>query len=168
METLLLTNPSTGEVFTVKLHKTTPRTVQRMLPFINKWPDPEQQFEQIALLLKTSPERFLELAKELPEVNSPAILALLENFVKKFRDSSEVMTDKEKSDVMNLLFPDSKNLMSKYTIASKILEAAIITDSIPEGVVINEDFWLDQEDMQPIVRAADFFRQKIKGWFNQG
>lgn len=168
METLQLTNPSTGEAFTVKLHKTTPRTVQRMLTYINQWPDPEQQFEKIALLLKTDPGRFLDLAKQSFETNSPTVLALLENFVKKFSDLGEKMAEQDKRDLMNLLFPESNNLMSKYAVASKILEVAIITDSIPEGVVINEDFWLDQEDMQPIVRAADFFRQKIKGWFNQG
>lgn len=168
MEYVELTNPKTGEKFKAGLNKTTPRVVQLMVPLIAQWPDRKAQFEQIKILASQNPTAFLglvgkELERSAPVENKEAAEGIVKSFIARL-SSDEPMTDQEEQSITNLFFPEGRSLMQKYATACKIVAVAIKRDSLPPDVVIDEDFWLDQEDVEGVVKAAEYFRDRITNW----
>lgn len=168
MEYVELTNPKTGEKFKAALNKTTPRVVQLMVPLIAKWPDTKAQLNQIKILAKQNPQSFhdlvgQELSRSSPSTDRDAAGEILKSFIATL-SSDEPMTAEHERAITDFFFPQDKNLMTKYTTACKIVSVAIKRDSLPSDVVIDEDFWLDQEDVEGVVKAAEYFRDRIKNW----
>lgn len=168
MEYVELTNPKTGEKFKAGLNKTTPRVVQQMVPLLAEWPDRKTQLDQIKILAKQNPEAFhdlvgKELNKSSPSSDRDAAGEILKSFIATLSSNAPTTAEHERA-ITDFFFPQDKSLMTKYATACKIVNVAILRDSLPPDVVIDEDFWLDQEDVEGVVKAAEYFRDRIKNW----
>lgn len=168
MKSVTLTDPKSGESFSVQLYGTTPAILSQIIPILKEWKEPNHVFKQTYAFLKSVPletiDKTLEslwneqnVAEETRAQARPIIHKMVGDGI---RNKSDEEYYAHALGIKN----DPMVVLENFSLAIKLMGIVVKKESVPASIQMDEEFWTNYEEMDEVMQVANYFRNRIAEW----